>query len=108
MIHLELTAWSMISTCTEKALDGSTTVIAGVRVEQQSLLIQANCVKGALEEVKRICCLCAQEELMFLLRKLVVYFRQLPAQTAHSIFNYLVCPHGGVSFRLYFCFSYMV
>ncbi|KAL8568215.1 hypothetical protein ACOMHN_027738 [Nucella lapillus] len=31
-----------------------------------------------------------QEELTFLLRKLVVYFRQLPAQTAHSIFNYLV------------------
>ena len=27
---------------------------------------------------------------MFLLRKLVIYFRQLPAQTAHSIFNYLV------------------
>ena len=32
-----------------------------------------------------------QEELTFLLRKLVLYFRQLPAQTAHSIFNYLVC-----------------
>ncbi|KAK7491630.1 hypothetical protein BaRGS_00017083 [Batillaria attramentaria] len=31
-----------------------------------------------------------QEELTFLIRKLVVYFRQLPAQTAHSIFNYLV------------------
>ncbi|XP_076436361.1 protein unc-80 homolog isoform X3 [Babylonia areolata] len=31
-----------------------------------------------------------QEELTFLLRKLVIYFRQLPAQTAHSIFNYLV------------------
>ncbi|KAK7094571.1 hypothetical protein V1264_006106 [Littorina saxatilis] len=31
-----------------------------------------------------------QEELTFLLRKLMVYFRKLPAQTAHSIFNYLV------------------
>ncbi|XP_071097692.1 protein unc-80 homolog [Haliotis cracherodii] len=31
-----------------------------------------------------------QEELMFLLRKLVLYIRQLPAQTAHSLFNYLI------------------
>ncbi|KAH9525120.1 Protein unc-80 [Bulinus truncatus] len=31
-----------------------------------------------------------QEELMFLLRKLILYFPQMPAQAAHSIFNYLI------------------
>ncbi|CAE1324419.1 UNC80 [Acanthosepion pharaonis] len=31
-----------------------------------------------------------QEELMFLLRKLLLYFRDLPAQMAHSLFNYLI------------------
>ncbi|CAG5120059.1 unnamed protein product, partial [Candidula unifasciata] len=31
-----------------------------------------------------------QEELIFLLRKLVLYFPRMPAQAAHSIFNYLI------------------
>ncbi|GFO03526.1 unc-80-like protein, partial [Plakobranchus ocellatus] len=31
-----------------------------------------------------------QEELMFLLRKLILYFPQMPAQAAHSLFNYLI------------------
>ncbi|XP_055887561.1 protein unc-80 homolog isoform X2 [Biomphalaria glabrata] len=31
-----------------------------------------------------------QEELMFLLRKLILYFPHMPAQAAHSIFNYLI------------------
>ncbi|XP_036354476.1 protein unc-80 homolog isoform X2 [Octopus sinensis] len=31
-----------------------------------------------------------QEELIFLLRKLLLYFRDLPAQMAHSLFNYLI------------------
>ncbi|KAL4233067.1 Protein unc-80 [Mactra antiquata] len=30
------------------------------------------------------------EELLFLLRKLVMYFRDLPSQMAHSLFNYLI------------------
>ncbi|ELU18575.1 hypothetical protein CAPTEDRAFT_203821 [Capitella teleta] len=31
-----------------------------------------------------------QEELIFLLRKLLYHLRELPAQTAHCLFNYLV------------------
>ena len=30
------------------------------------------------------------EELLFLLRKLILHFQDLPAQMAHSLFNYLV------------------
>ena len=32
-----------------------------------------------------------QEELIYLLRKLMFHMRELPAQTAHCLFNYLVC-----------------
>ena len=45
-------------------------------------------------------CYSFQEELMFLLRKLLLYFRDLPAQMAHSLFNYLV--------RISFLFSYLL
>ncbi|KAL5011899.1 hypothetical protein ScPMuIL_010450 [Solemya velum] len=31
-----------------------------------------------------------QEEMMFLLRKLILFYKQLPAQMAHSLFNYLI------------------
>lgn len=31
-----------------------------------------------------------QEELLFLMRKLVLHYRELPAQMAHALFNYLV------------------
>ena len=31
-----------------------------------------------------------QEELLFLLRKLVFYYRELPSQMGHSLFNYLI------------------
>ncbi|KAL3872189.1 hypothetical protein ACJMK2_040132 [Sinanodonta woodiana] len=31
-----------------------------------------------------------QEELLFLLRKMLIYYRELPSQMAHSLFNYLI------------------
>jgi len=40
-----------------------------------------------------------QDELIFLLRKLLYFVNSLPAQTAHSLFNYVV------SQALYYCSS---
>lgn len=35
-------------------------------------------------------CLCCQDELMYMLRKLLLNIGDLPAQTSHILFNYLV------------------
>ncbi len=35
---------------------------------------------------------CSQDELMYMLRKLLLNIGDLPAQTSHILFNYLVRP----------------
>lgn len=38
-----------------------------------------------------------QDELMYMLRKLLLNIGDLPAQTSHILFNYLVGPHSFLS-----------
>jgi len=45
-----------------------------------------------------------QDELIFLLRKLLYFINSLPAQTAHSLFNYIVSTSQLITLNLFFCY----
>jgi len=46
-----------------------------------------------------------QDELIFLLRKLLYFVESLPAQTAHSLFNYIVSSAGRFKFTVFIFFA---